>query len=91
MTTKAQKQHLSRVADLGCILCDLMGHPGTPAQVHHIREGQGMAQRAQHWLTVPLCEPHHLGRHGVHGDKQALKAAKVDELDLLAMTLEKLL
>lgn len=91
MTLNKEKRHLSRVAELGCILCDLLGHPGTPAQVHHIRAGQGMAQRAQHWLTVPLCEPHHTGHKGVHGTRQALKDARVDELDLLALTLERLL
>ena len=73
------------------MLCRVTGLGETPAQVHHIRVGQGMAQRAQHWLTIPLCQPHHTGPSGVHGDKSALRNAKVDELDLLALTLEKLL
>lgn len=88
---QSEARHLSRVAELGCMLCRVLGHGETPAQVHHIRAGQGMAQRAQHYLTVPLCQAHHTGSTGVHGDKSALKNAKVDELDLLAMTLEKLL
>lgn len=91
MTSRSESRHLTRVAELGCILCDVLGHPGTPAQVHHVRAMQGMAQRAQHWLTVPLCQAHHTGPTGVHGDRSALKNAKVDELDLLALTLEKLL
>lgn len=83
--------YLGRVAALGCVLCDALGRPGTPAQVHHVREGQGMAQRAQHFLTVPLCPICHTGPKGIHGDRQLLKQAKLDEMDLLAMTIERLL
>ncbi|MDP1019692.1 Ref family recombination enhancement nuclease, partial [Klebsiella pneumoniae] len=36
------------------------------AEVHHIRNGQGIAQRADHKKTLPLCPPHHrTGGHGV--------------------------
>lgn len=88
---QSESRHLARVAELGCMLCRVLGYADTPAQVHHIRAGQGMAQRAQAFLTVPLCQQHHTGSNGVHGDRSALKNAKVDELDLLAMTLERLL
>lgn len=54
------------------------------------REGQGMAQRAQNWLAIPLCPSCHTGPHGFHGDRQLLKARKLDEMDLLAMTIERL-
>ena len=77
---------MNRVAGLGCALCRRLGYGETPAQLHHPREGQGMAQRASNWLVIPLCEPHHTGNHGWHGDRQAFKQAKVDELDLLADT-----
>ena len=90
VTTKAEKAHLGRVAALGCGLCRLIGYGPTPAQVHHLREGQGMAQRAQHWLSIPLCEPHHTGTHGIHGDRTAFKNARVDEMDLLADTIQQL-
>ena len=62
MTTKAERVHMGRVAALGCYLCRHLGLGDTPAQVHHVREGQGMAQRASNWLTVPLCEKHHARR-----------------------------
>lgn len=84
------KRHLSRVAGLGCALCRRLGYGPTPAEVHHLREGQGMAQRASDFLTVPLCPEHHRGPHGIHGDRQAFKDARVDEMDLLADTLEAL-
>jgi GT2 family glycosyltransferase len=56
-----EKRHMDRVAALGCLLC------GQPAQLHHVREGQGMSQRASNFLVVPLCEPHHTGSAGLHG------------------------
>lgn len=82
--TAAECEHMGRVAALGCILC------GSPAEVHHIRDGHGMSQRASNWLTIPACAEHHRGPRGLHGDRSALRAAKLTELDLLAMTIERL-
>lgn len=86
----AAKRHLTAVAEQGCALCRRMGYDETPAEIHHIREGQGMAQRAQDWLVVPLCPEHHRGTHGIHGDRSAFRNAAVDELDLLADTIARL-
>lgn len=88
----ASKRHMGRVAALGCILCDYLGHPETPAEVHHIRDGQGAAQRASDFLTVPLCPYHHRGPAGFHGmgTRAFSTRYKLNELDLLAMTIEKL-
>ncbi len=93
MSTKAERVHMSRVAALGCYLCRHLGHGETPAQVHHIREGQGMAQRASNWLTVPLCDRHHANSSvdGIHGQRRAWKLAGVDEMDALADTLKNLM
>ncbi|GAA5786121.1 hypothetical protein [Chitiniphilus shinanonensis] len=84
--------HRNRVAALGCILCDLLGMPQTSkTDVHHIRHGQGAAQRASDYLTIPLCHDQcHQGPHGVHGDRSLLRLAKVEELDLLALTNQRL-
>jgi hypothetical protein len=82
--------YLSAVAEIGCVLCEQLGRPDTPAQIHHVREGQGMSQRAQNYLTVPLCPSCHTGPHGIHGDRQLLRQAKVDEMDLLALTIERM-
>lgn len=91
MSNKA-KQHLNRIADLGCILCRHLGTPGTPAEIHHLREGQGAAQRGSDWTAVPLCPEHHRGASGVHGlgTKGFYARYKLDELSLLEMTLEAL-
>ena len=56
--TKAEREHMGRVADLGCIIC------GGPAEVHHIT-GAGMAKRSSHYETIPLCHMHH--RNGGYG------------------------
>jgi hypothetical protein len=89
-----EKAHASRVAALGCALCFVLGRPNqhSKTDLHHPREGQGMAQRAPHMLVFGLChEPCHQGKTGLHGDKSLLRIAKVNELDLLAVTLERLM
>lgn len=83
-STASEREYMGRVAALGCLLC------GEPAEVHHVRQGQGMAQRASHWLTVPLCPACHRGPAGIHGDRSALRAAGIDEMGLLALTIERL-
>lgn len=87
MTTSAEKRHLARVAQLPCGVCDAPG----PSFVHHIREGQGMAQRASHYLTIPLCHDCHQGKHGIHGDRSAWRLRKLTELDVLANTVGELM
>ena len=60
------KRWLSDVASLGCIVCRNLGLGESPAEIHHIRTGQGTAQRADHKKTLPLCPPHHrTGGHGI--------------------------
>jgi len=49
-----------------------------------------MAQRADDWLTIPLCHECHQGRIGVHGDKTLLRIYKKTELSMLAWTLKTL-
>lgn len=86
-------EHMGRVAALGCVLCRLLGHGFTPAVVHHVREGQGAAQRASNFLTVPLCPSHHTGDMGIHGlGRSGFESMyRLTELDLLADTIEQLM
>lgn len=81
------RAHIDRIKRMDCCLCGAIG----PSDAHHIREGQGMSQRAGDYLAVPLCKSCHQGPQGVHGDKTMLRVYKVEELDLLAITLERLL
>ena len=82
----ADKQWMNRIAQLPCCICG-----DEPVHVHHIREGQGMAQRASNFLTLPVCPSCHTGPRGIHGDKSVLRQAKKGELDLLADTIERLM
>ncbi len=56
---KEEKFHLSLVASFGCIACEILGFIGTPAEIHHIRDGYGQSQRASHFEVLPLCAHHH--------------------------------
>ena len=89
-SSAAGKRHMGRVAALGCILCRRLGYGEHAAEVHHVRTGQGAAQRASDWLTVPLCPDCHRGPNGIHGDRARLKSARVTEMDLLAQTISML-
>lgn len=85
-----EREHMGRVAALGCIVCRLLGYGPTAAQVHHVRAGQGKAQRSGNFCTVPLCEPHHTGPRGVHGDRACLRQLNMDEMDLLDIVIGEL-
>lgn len=83
---RAEKQHLAEIARMGCIVCELMGFYGTPAQVHHVRTKVGWG-RDGHFNTVPLCWEHHQGKTGVHsmGREQFKAKYGYSEEELLAM------
>ncbi len=85
---KAEAAHLSKLSAFGCIACYLDGNPGTLAEMHHIREGKGMAQRASHFECIPLCPAHHRGTMhpvvpSVHLSPAAFKAEYGTEYDLM--------
>lgn len=92
-TTAQEKAHMGRVAELGCLACLNMGHPGTWAEVHHARAFAGLGQRSTAFHTMPLCPNHH--RHGgsgvaVHAGIQSFERNHGTERDLLAQTLRML-
>lgn len=76
----AESRHLAAVKELPCSVC---GAPG-PSSAHHIKQ-------QQHWTAVALCWDCHQGRNGWHGTKAYWRIKKMDELDGLAVTLERLL
>jgi len=75
--TRAEREHMSEVASLGCLLC------GSEASLHHPRFDCGMGQRESHWLVIPLCWECHQGPSGIHGDKSIMRASKLSELGML--------
>ena len=79
-----ERQYMSAVAALGCLICR------QPANVHHIRAGQGASQRASNYLVIPLCPEHH--QHGgvgvaIHAGQKTWEALYGTEMELLAQTI----
>lgn len=81
-------EHMSRVAELGCILCRQLGAIDSPAELHHIFDS---ATRSD-WLVIPLCPYHHRGSGGFHGmgERAFNRTYKTSEAKLLALTIEAL-
>ena len=65
---KHKKEHMSKVAQLGCIVCKQMGYPDTPCELHHIKEkGKSkMGKKASDYEVIGLCYLHHRGDQGYH-------------------------
>lgn len=60
--TLAESEHLALVKSCACVLCDA----GPPSIAHHVVQGD-------HYTTVAVCEPCHVGRMGIHGDQTMLR------------------
>lgn len=91
--TVQEKAWVAKVRSLPCVLCQYLGAQQAAAtNVHHVREGQGLSQRASHFLVVALCRGYHQGPQGWHGlgRQRFYERYKLEELDLLAMTIEAL-
>jgi len=74
----ASKRWMGRVQELGCIVCRKYLFVFSPAEIHHVREGDGKGgQRPRNHLEVlPLCPSHHRnGPLSIHFHKRALLAA----------------
>lgn len=86
--TAAEAVYLDAVAGLGCAVCRRLRYGESPAIVHHQRTGMGK-MRASHFLTVPLCPPHHqssgLGIHDM-GREQFEKKYGFSEVELVEET-----
>ena len=77
--TKAEKAHMGRVAELGCIICR------RPAEIHHL---PGRPLR-NHWRCIPLCPDHHRNSNVcVHAGRRSFEARFGTEEELLKKTLE---
>lgn len=79
--TKAERMHIANVKELPCSVCDAPG----PSDCHEVKQGQ--------WFTsIALCKDCHQGSHnGIHGRKAMWNLKKMDELDALAVTVERVI
>lgn len=79
--TQAEREHVGRVKELPCSVCD---EPG-PSHAHHI-------DQAQSYTVIALCTSCHTGPlMGWHGLKRAWAVRKLDELGALNVTLGRLM
>jgi hypothetical protein len=78
--TQKERLHLARVKELPCSVCD---EPG-PSEAHHIEQGL-------QFTCVAVCPDCHRGPSGWHGTKALWRIRKMDELQALNITLQRLL
>jgi hypothetical protein len=78
--TARERAHLARVKELPCSLCDAPG----PSEAHHYRQGL-------QYTCIALCVECHRGpTMGLHGQRRMWAIRKMDELDALNVTIERL-
>ena len=84
---KHKKEHLSKIASLGCIICKKMGFLDSPAEIHHINEGR-IGKRADFNKTLPLCPNHHRnGSESYHYSPKKFNKKWGTQKELLDFTL----
>ena len=90
--TAEEKRIMEKVAAMGCIVCERMGYPGSPAHAHHVRARHGWG-RSSHKAVIPLCPEHHQGSTGVHsmGRQQFKDMYGKSEIELLEIVLNRLM
>ena len=89
--TKAERIHMERVANLGCLICRKEGNLYSPAELHHIRDVTltGLGQRAKHTEIIPLCVAHHrIGKESFHNNSRAFSKKWGSQRELLKETLD---
>lgn len=90
MATKAEKEWMNRVSEIGCIVCLNEYGEGSPAEMHHVN-AHGMGLRSDNYSVIPLCPAHHrTGGHGVavHAGKETWENRFGYEIDLLEQVRE---
>ena len=79
--TATEREHLARVKELPCSVCD---QPG-PSEAHHVKQHR-------QYTCVALCESCHRGPlMGWHGQRRAWAVSKMDEIDALNVTIQRLM
>ena len=79
--TAKQRAHVQRVKELPCSVCDAP----PPSDAHHVKQHR-------QYTVVALCKDCHQGSIlGWHGQKRMWAIKKMDEIDALNVTIERLL
>ncbi len=76
--TVAESEHIERVKEMPCAVCDAPG----PSECHELDQGQ--------WFTsIPLCADCHRGSfNGIHGQKRIWQVLKKTEMTCLNDTIK---
>jgi hypothetical protein len=78
--TPKERKHIARVKELPCSVCDAPG----PSDAHHVKQGL-------QYTVVALCKDCHQGSIlGWHGQKKMWAIKKMEEIDALNRTIERL-
>jgi len=80
--TAAEQRHFDRVAQMGCLVCDM------PSTIHHVTSDGYKRLTRTHERVVPLCPRHHMIQFGPHESVEALGHAGFTAtygIDLLAV------
>lgn len=79
--TVAEQHHIERLKNQPCAVCD----EHVPVEIHEVKQGQ--------WFSsIPLCPSCHRGpKLGLHGERGMWRIKKLDEVDALAITVERLM
>lgn len=76
-----ERLHLARVKELACSVCDAPA----PSEAHHYKQGL-------QYTCIALCPECHRGPVlGWHGQKRGWIIRKIDELDALNITIQRLM
>lgn len=75
-----EKAYVGLVKLLPCSVCD---HP-PPSDAHHTKQHR-------QYTVVALCKDCHQGYNGWHGTKAFWKIKKMDEIDALNITIERVI
>ena len=92
--TKEDKEHMNKVANLGCLICRKEGRMFVPAELHHIRDITmfGLGQRAKHTQVLPLCPKHHrIGKESFRYNSKGFSKKWGSQKKLLKETLDLLI
>lgn len=79
--TAAERDHVSRVKELPCSVCDAPG----PSEAHEPTQGLW-------YISIALCADCHRGSvNGLHGKRVMWRIHKMDEWDALNITIRRLM
>ena len=76
-----ERAHLALVKELPCSVCDAPG----PSEAHHVKQHR-------QYTCIALCTSCHMGSlMGWHGQRRMWAIKKMDEMDALNVTVQRLM